>query len=75
VAHPIHSVQLVSDGILIEFTDGTCGYFPANFLLETMTDRPSYVFLNYDPSPMADKIDASPIPNRSSSGMREPVSH
>ncbi len=49
----IRSVNLVSDGILVEFSDGAGGkmcYFPASFLLQYLDNGHNQIFLDYDPS-------------------------
>ena len=49
----IRSVNLVSDGILVEFSDGAGGkvcYFPASFLLQHLDHGHNQIFLDYDPS-------------------------
>ena len=46
---PIESVQIVSDGIVVRFSDGVLTYFPQNFLREHMGLGSNQIFLDYDP--------------------------
>jgi len=49
----IRIVNLVSDGILVEFSDGAGGkvcYFPTSFLLQYLDNGQNQIFLDYDPS-------------------------
>ncbi len=48
---PVQSVKIVSDGIVIEFADGTAAYFGAEFLAEHIGQGSNHIFLSYDPSP------------------------
>jgi hypothetical protein len=50
VERPIESVQIVSDGILVRFSDGTLTYFPQTFLRDNIGVGANQVFLDYDPS-------------------------
>lgn len=45
----IESVQIVSDGILVRFSDGVLTYFPQGFLRENIGVGSNQVFLDYDP--------------------------
>ena len=47
---PIRKVDVVSDGILVEFDDATCCYYPASFLQSQIGVGSNQIFLNYDPS-------------------------
>ena len=47
---PIRNVQMVSDGILVEFDDSTRCYYPATFLLDQAGEGSNQRFLDYDPS-------------------------
>lgn len=46
----IHSVKLVSDGVLIDFEDGTYCYYPASFLRDHVDNGQTHLFLDHDPS-------------------------
>ncbi len=49
----IRSVTPVSDGILVEFSDGAGGKvccFPTSFLLQHLDNGHNQIFLDYDPS-------------------------
>lgn len=46
---PIESVQIVSDGILVRFSDGVLTYYPQGFLRKHMGLGSNQVFLDYDP--------------------------
>ncbi len=46
---PIESVQIVSDGIVVRFSDGILTYFPQGFLRENIGRGSNQVFLDYDP--------------------------
>lgn len=46
----IHSVTLVSDGILVNFDNGTNCYYPASFLLDNVENGVTHLFLDHDPS-------------------------
>lgn len=46
---PIESVQIVSDGILVRFSDGVLTYFPQSFLRDHIGVGSNQVFLDYDP--------------------------
>ena len=50
VENPIESVQIVSDGIVVRFSDGVLTYFPQGFLREHIGQGSNQVFLDYDPS-------------------------
>ena len=50
---PIRSVEVVSDGILVAFSDGTRCYFPASFLLSQVGLGSNQVFLTYDQAALA----------------------
>ena len=45
----IESVQIVSDGIVVRFSDGVLTYFPQGFLRENIGVGSNQVFLDYDP--------------------------
>lgn len=45
----IVSVQIVSDGIVVRFSDGVLTYFPQGFLRENIGVGSNQVFLDYDP--------------------------
>ena len=47
---PIDSVQIVSDGIVVRFSDGVLTYFPQGFLRDNIGVGSNQVFLDYDPS-------------------------
>ena len=47
---PIESVQIVSDGILVRFSDGVLTYFPQSFLRDHIGEGSNQIFLDYDPS-------------------------
>ncbi len=46
---PIESVQIVSDGIVVRFSDGVLTYFPQGFLRENIGVGSNQIFLDYDP--------------------------
>ena len=46
----IESVQIVSDGIIVRFSDGVLTYFPQGFLRDHIGVGSNQVFLDYDPS-------------------------
>ena len=46
---PIESVQIVSDGIVVRFSDGVLTYFPQGFLRDHIGVGSNQVFLDYDP--------------------------
>lgn len=46
----VFRVCLVSDGIVVDFVNGTKCYFPASFLLESTTREGNQLLLGYDPS-------------------------
>ena len=50
MTNEIHTVTLVSDGILVAFTSGTQCYFPASFLEANIGLGSNQTFLPYDPS-------------------------
>lgn len=60
VKQAVRSVRIVSDGVIIEFTDGVVAFFAANFLADNVSVGPNQRFLGYDPSP-----DGEPSPARS----------
>ncbi len=45
----IESVQIVSDGIVVRFSDGVLTYFPQNFLRDHIGVGSNQVFLDHDP--------------------------
>lgn len=47
---PIESVQIVSDGIVVRFSDGVLTYFPQGFLRDHIGVGSNQIFLDYDPS-------------------------
>lgn len=47
---PIESVQIVSDGIVVRFSDGLVSYFPQGFLRDSVGVGSNQVFLDHDPS-------------------------
>lgn len=47
---PIESVQIVSDGIVVRFSDGVLTYFPQGFLRDHIGVGSNQVFVDYDPS-------------------------
>ncbi len=47
--HPIESVELVSDGILVRFSDGLLTYFPHHFLRENIGIGSNQVFVDHNP--------------------------
>ena len=47
---PIESVQIVSDGIVVRFSDGVVTYYPQHFLRDHIDKGPNQIFLDYDPS-------------------------
>jgi len=49
VQKPIQSVKIVSDGILVRFSDGVLTYFPQGFLRENIGVGSNQIFLDYDP--------------------------
>ncbi len=49
MAKPIESVQIVSDGIVVRFSDGVLTYFPGGFLREHIGVGSNQVLLDYDP--------------------------
>ena len=46
---PIESVNIVSDGIVVRFSDGVLSYFPQNFLREHIGVGSNQRLLDYDP--------------------------
>ena len=46
----VKSVSLVSDGIVIDFPDGTKCYYPTSFLLGQIHNSCNQLLLGYDPS-------------------------
>lgn len=46
---PIESVDIVSDGILVRFTDGLLTYFPHDFLRENIGIGSNQVFVDRNP--------------------------
>ena len=47
---PITSVEIVSDGILVRFSDGLLSYFPHDFLRDHIGTGSNQVFLDQNPS-------------------------
>lgn len=47
---PIESVKIVSDGILVRFSDGVLTYFPQGFLREHIGVGSNQIFVDHDPS-------------------------
>jgi hypothetical protein len=47
----IRAVDVVSDGLLVEFQGGVRCYFSADFLLENLNQGSNRIFLDYDPTP------------------------
>ncbi len=47
---PIESVQIVSDGIIVRFSDGVLTYYPQRFLRDHIGHGSNQVFLDHDPS-------------------------
>lgn len=47
---PIESVDIVSDGILVRFSDGLLTYFPHGFLRDHIGVGSNQVFLDQNPS-------------------------
>ena len=43
---PIESVEMVSDGILVRFSDGLLTYFPHNFLRDNIGVGSNQIFLD-----------------------------
>lgn len=56
---PIKSVQIVSDGIVVRFSDGVVTYFGQEFLRENIGVGSNQVFLDYDPSETRLSLDAA----------------
>lgn len=46
---PIESVQIVSDGIVVRFSDGVLTYFSQTFLRDHIGVGSNQLFLDYDP--------------------------
>ncbi len=46
---PIKSVQIVSDGIVVRFSDGVLTYYPQNFLRDHIGVGSNQLFLDHDP--------------------------
>ena len=46
---PIESVQIVSDGIVVRFSDGVLTYFPQGFLRDHISVGSNQIFLDHDP--------------------------
>ncbi len=44
----VQSVLVVSDGIVIDFLDGTSCYFPGSFLLDHVHTDGNHILLTYD---------------------------
>ena len=57
---PIESVDIVSDGILVRFTDGLLTYFPHDFLRGNIGIGSNQVFLDRNPSVKAGMFKVSP---------------
>ena len=67
----LEDVFLVSDGILVQFGDGTSCYFSASFLLEHACDRSNQIFMNSDPSVASEEgISVPPLLQSSGDGRR-----
>ncbi len=49
MTRPIASVQIVSDGIVVRFSDGVLTYFSQNFLRDHIGVGSNQIFLDYDP--------------------------
>ena len=45
----IDLVQIVSDGIIVRFSDGVLTYFPQGFLREHIGAGSNQIFLDHDP--------------------------
>lgn len=48
---PIESVEIVSDGILVRFSDGLLTYFSHDFLRDHIGIGSNQVFLDHNPAP------------------------
>ena len=57
---PIESVDIVSDGILVRFSDGLLTYFPHDFLRQNIGIGSNQVFLDRTPSREAGLFMVSP---------------
>lgn len=57
---PIESVEIVSDGILVRFSDGQLTYFPHDFLREHIGVGSNQVFLDQSSSHDAASVDLLP---------------
>jgi hypothetical protein len=49
VRKPIESAEIVSDGIVVRFSDGVLTYFSQEFLREHIGVGSNQIFLDYDP--------------------------
>lgn len=47
---PIESVEIVSDGILVRFSDGLLAYFPHEFLRDHIGIGSNQVFVDHNPA-------------------------
>lgn len=59
---PIESVEIVSDGIVVRFSDGLLSYFPHDFLREHVGTGSNQVFLDHNPSTEPGVLLASVMP-------------
>ena len=57
---PIESVDIVSDGILVRFSDGLLTYFPHEFLRQNIGTGSNQVFLDRAPSREAGLFTVTP---------------
>ena len=57
---PIESVDIVSDGIMVRFTDGLLTYFPHDFLRGNIGIGSNQVFLDRNPSAEAGLFEVAP---------------
>ncbi|HEY0758390.1 MAG TPA: hypothetical protein VGD59_03940 [Acidisarcina sp.] len=74
----IKSVEVVSDGIVIEFGDGRSGYFSGGFLHTHRGIDSNLEFLPYDPSETKrrqDKRSSSLLKSKSTKSRSVPVTH
>lgn len=53
MSKPIESVDIVSDGLLVRFSDGMLTYFPHEFLRNNVGIGSNQVFLDHEPMPEA----------------------
>ncbi len=47
-------VEILRDGVMVEFSDGTRCFFSTAFLLSQVGSGSNHVFLGYDPTPTDD---------------------